>query len=75
MKLIDVKSGGKYTYISCNDESMKVNLRAYGFFEGVEITVVSSGKYGYVVEVLGSRFSINQKLAEVILLKEKLGGK
>lgn len=75
MKLLDVTTGGKFTYLSCTDESMKINLRAYGFFDGVDITVVSSGKYGYVVEVLGSRFSINQKLAETILLKEKRNGK
>lgn len=75
MKLLDVKYGGKFTYLSCEDESMKINLRAYGFFEGVDITVVTSGKYGYVVEVLGSRFSINQKLADAIIIKEKHGGK
>lgn len=75
MKLADVKSGGEYTYLTCNDETMRVNLRAYGFFEGVDVVVISRGKYGYVVEVLGGRFSINQKLAEAIILKEKSRGK
>lgn len=69
MKLIDVQKCGKYKYVGCLDSDMIQTLFAYGFYEGAEIEVLMQGKFGYVVEVLGTKFSVNSNLAKIILLK------
>jgi len=68
MKLIEVEKCGSYKFVGCSDKSMQNILNSYGFFCGVDVTIINFGKKGFVVDVLGSKFSINSKLAEVILV-------
>ena len=66
MNLRSINLCGCYKFISCLDSNYKSSLRAYGFIEGVLVNVLRKTKRGLVVEVLGSKYSINLKLAEII---------
>lgn len=66
MKLIDVKTKGRYLYLGCDDRTYFNILRTYGFLAGMEIDVLNCGKNSYVLRILGSKYTINKNLAGVI---------
>ena len=69
MKLSEVKGCGKYLFLGCMDNEIRERLVSYGFFIGVEVVVLTMGKFGYVVDCLGTKYTINRSLADVLLLK------
>ena len=70
MKLVDVKGCGEFCYLGCADEKMSKRLVSFGFIVGVKLKVVGRMKSGFVVDVLGSKFAINSKLASAIILEK-----
>ena len=69
MKLSEAKACGKYLFLGCLDDNISERLFSYGFFVGVEVVILTMGKFGYVVDCLGTKYTINKSLAEVVLLK------
>ena len=70
MKLSEVRKSGKYKFLRVEDKSFSGVLQAYGFVGGIELVVINKTPKGCVVEVLGSKFSVNQKLASMIEIGE-----
>ena len=66
MKLIDVKECKNFEYISCADKFMEKQLKTYGFLKGVSLEVESYNKKNFVVKILGSKYTLNKRLAETI---------
>lgn len=66
MDLIGVVKHGSCKFVKCRDDDLSKVLRSYGFISGVQIKVVSKNKHGLVVEVLGTKYSINLNMAKII---------
>ena len=71
MNLRDVKEGEEYLIkqIMTDDEELESFLFSLGCYEGEPITVISHGKGGCVVSIKDGRYSIDNDLAEAILVQ------
>ena len=54
--------------ISANDEGMKDFLFTLGCYEGEKVTVISVLAENFVISVKDARYSIDQELAEAIVI-------
>ena len=70
MNLKEAKEGIEYIIkeIATNDEELDAFLFSLGCFSGEPITVVSKKRGGCVVSIKDSRYSIDNQLAEAILI-------
>ena len=70
MTLKEAVIGQEYTVksVNTNDEDMVSFLLTLGCYEGAPITVVQDLKTGYIVSIKDGRYSIDNSLAEAILV-------
>lgn len=70
MNLTEVVEGREYVIsgINTEDEELKAFLFSLGCYSGEAITVVSRRKSGCVVSIKDGRYSIDNQLAEAILV-------
>ncbi|MBQ7048619.1 MAG: ferrous iron transport protein A [Clostridia bacterium] len=72
MNLINAEEGKEYiiSRLETDDEEMDDFLFSLGCYSGEPITVISRIKGGLIVSVKESRYTIDNQLAEAILIKE-----
>jgi len=72
MSLINAEEGKEYiiSRLETDDEEMDDFLFSLGCYSGEPITVISRIKGGLIVSVKESRYTIDNQLAEAILIKE-----
>lgn len=70
MKLIDVIEGQEYVIqdIETDDEELDAFLFSLGCYSGETITVVSHIKSGCVVSIKDARYTIDNQLADAIVI-------
>jgi len=70
MNLKDAQEGVEYKIlaIETDDEELDAFLFSLGCYSGENITVVSHKKNGCVVSIKDARYSIDNQLAEAILI-------
>lgn len=70
MNLKDAKEGVEYEIkeIQTGDEELEAFLFSLGCYSGAPITVVSHKKSGCTVSIKDARYSIDNQLAEAILI-------
>ena len=70
MNLRDAKEGVEYEIkkIQTGDEELEAFLFSLGCYSGETITVVSHKKNGCTVSIKDARYSIDNQLAEAILI-------
>lgn len=70
MNLKEVQEGKEYIIkkIATNDEEMNSFLFSLGCYSGEPITVISQLKGGCVVSIKDGRYSIDNQLAEAIIV-------
>ena len=70
MTLLDAVEGKEYiiTSIKTDDEELDAFLFSLGCYSGEAITVVSRKKSGCVVSIKDGRYSIDNQLAEAIII-------
>ena len=70
MNLKDAVEGHEYviTSINTDDEELDAFLFSLGCYSGEKITVVSHKKGGCTVSIKDARYSIDNQLAEAILI-------
>ena len=70
MNLKDAKEGVEYEIkeIQTGDEELEAFLFSLGCYSGASITVVSHKKNGCTVSIKDARYSIDNQLAEAILI-------
>ena len=70
MTLLDAIEGKEYiiTSIDTDDEELDAFLFSLGCYSGEAITVVSRKKSGCVVSIKDGRYSIDNQLAEAIII-------
>lgn len=70
MNLIDAQAGEEYTIkeILTDDEEMDAFLFSLGCYSGEAITVISHLKGGCIVSIKDSRYTIDNMLAEAIIV-------
>ncbi len=70
MTLLDAMEGTEYIIkeINTNDEELNAFLFSLGCYEGEGITVVSFRKGGCTVSIKDGRYSIDNALAEAIII-------
>ncbi|MBR3994568.1 MAG: ferrous iron transport protein A [Clostridia bacterium] len=70
MNLKEVQEGKEYIIkkIATNDEEMNSFLFSLGCYSGEPITVISQLKSGCVVSIKDGRYSIDNQLAEAIIV-------
>ena len=71
MTLRDATVGVDYTIdsVATGDEELEAFLFSLGCYSGEKITVVTRRRSGCVVSIKDSRYSIDNQLAEAVLLK------
>ncbi len=71
MNLIAAEEGKEYIVlkIETDDEELDSFLFSLGCYSGEPITVISRRRGGCVVSIKDSRYSIDNRLAEAILVK------
>ncbi len=71
MTLKEAPEGNEYTIkaINTNDDELNSFLFSLGCYGGETISVISRLKSGSIVAIKGSRYSIDSRLAESILLQ------
>lgn len=72
MNLLNAEEGKEYiiSRLETDDEEMDDFLFSLGCYSGEPITVISRIKGGLIVSVKESRYTIDNQLAEAILIKE-----
>lgn len=72
MNLLNAEEGKEYiiSRLETDDEEMDAFLFSLGCYSGEPITVISCIKGGLIVSVKESRYTIDNQLAEAILIKE-----
>ena len=72
MNLLNAEEGKEYiiSRLETDDEEMDAFLFSLGCYSGEPITVISRIKGGLIVSVKESRYTIDNQLAEAILIKE-----
>lgn len=72
MNLLNAEEGKEYiiSRLETEDEEMDDFLFSLGCYSGEPITVISRIKGGLIVSVKESRYTIDDQLAEAILIKE-----
>ena len=72
MNLLNAEEGKEYiiSRLETDDEEMDAFLFSLGCYSGESITVISRIKGGLIVSVKESRYTIDNQLAEAILIKE-----
>ena len=70
MKLIDATEGQEYVIqdIETDDEKLDAFLFSLGCYSGETITVVSHIKSGCVVSIKDARYTIDNQLADAIVI-------
>ncbi len=70
MTLKDAKEGKEYIIrqIETDDEELNAFLFSLGCYSGETITVISRRKSGCVVSIKDARYSIDNQLAEAIVI-------
>lgn len=70
MKLIDAIEGQEYVIqdIETDDEELDAFLFSLGWYSGETITVVSHIKSGCVVSIKDARYTIDNQLADAIVI-------
>lgn len=70
MNLKDAKEGIEYEIkgVETDDEELNAFLFSLGCYSGETITVVSKKRSGYTVSIKDARYSIDNQLAEAILI-------
>ncbi len=73
MNLRTVEEGKEYVvkHINTDDEELNAFLFSLGCYSGEAITVVTRRKSGCVVSIKDGRYSIDNDLAEAIIVEEK----
>ena len=71
MTLLDAEEGREYTVVDINtdDEELNSFLFSLGCYSGEPITVVTRRKHGCVISVKDGRYSIDNALADAIVIK------
>ena len=71
MTLLNAEVGKEYTVVSINtdDEELDSFLFSLGCYSGEPITVVTRRKHGSVVSIKDGRYSIDNALAEAIVIE------
>ena len=71
MTLLNAEEGREYTVVDINtdDEELNSFLFSLGCYSGEPITVVPSRKHGCVISVKDGRYSIDNALADAIVIK------
>ncbi len=69
--LCDAEIGSEYIIDSLNtdDKEMEAFLFTLGCYEGEKITVISNLDKNYVISVKDARYSIDNELAQAIIVK------
>ncbi len=72
MTLKDAEIGVDYTIeaVTTGDEELEAFLFSLGCYSGEKVTVVTRRRSGCVVSIKDSRYSIDNQLAEAVLLKK-----
>ena len=70
MNLTSASEGTEYTVsdIVTDDEELKTFLFSLGCYAGEPITVIKRRRSGYIVSIKDGRYSIDNQLAEVIVI-------
>jgi len=70
--LTEAKINQEYTIkeVKTDDEEMKNFLFTLGCYAGEEITIISILAENYVISIKDARYSIDQDLAEAIIIKD-----
>ena len=71
MTLLNAEEGKEYVVVSINtdDEELDSFLFSLGCYSGEPITVVSHRKHGCVISIKDGRYSIDNALAEAIVIE------
>lgn len=71
MTLLNAEEGREYTVVDINtdDEELNSFLFSLGCYSGEPITVVTRRKHGCVISVKDGRYSIDNALADAIVVK------
>lgn len=71
MTLLNAEEGKEYVVVSINtdDEELDSFLFSLGCYSGEPITVVTRRKHGCVVSIKDGRYSIDNALAEAIVIE------
>ena len=71
MTLLNAEEGKEYVVLSINtdDEDLNSFLFSLGCYSGEPITVVTKRKLGCVVSIKDGRYSIDNALAEAIVIE------
>ena len=71
MTLLNAEEGKEYVVLSINtdDEELDSFLFSLGCYSGEPITVVTRRKHGCVVSIKDGRYSIDNALAEAIVIE------
>ncbi len=71
MTLLNAEEGKEYVVLSINtdDEDLNSFLFSLGCYSGEPITVVTKRKHGCVVSIKDGRYSIDNALAEAIVIE------
>jgi len=71
MTLLNAEEGREYVVVSINtdDEELNSFLFSLGCYSGEPITVVARRKHGCVVSIKDGRYSIDNALAEAIVIE------
>lgn len=71
MTLLNAEEGKEYVVLSINtdDEDLNSFLFSLGCYSGEPITVVTRRKHGCVVSIKDGRYSIDNALAEAIVIE------
>lgn len=71
MTLLNAEEGKEYVVVSINtdDEELNSFLFSLGCYSGEPITVVTRRKHGCVVSIKDGRYSIDNALAEAIVIE------
>ena len=71
MTLLNAEEGREYTVVDINtdDEELNSFLFSLGCYSGEPITVVTRRKHGCVISVKDGRYSIDNALADAIVIK------
>ncbi|MFI3176703.1 MAG: FeoA family protein [Eubacteriales bacterium] len=70
--LVDALEGTEYIIegVATDDEELDAFLFSLGCYKGEKIVLVSRRSGGYVVSIKDGRYTIDQHLAEVIVLSQ-----
>ena len=71
MTVLNAEEGKEYVVLSINtdDEDLNSFLFSLGCYSGEPITVVTKRKHGCVVSIKDGRYSIDNALAEAIVIE------